>query len=146
MFGRGPGGAATGPKIRIGDVTDGTTNTILIGETLVEQCEFQRYGYPPGWAGYNTVSQGQTIQPINYPILPTNQTAFTSDCAAGCPGQDPAHCIMNWHVTWGFKSKHPGGANFCFVDGSVHFLSETIDHQVYQYLGCRDDGQVLAPY
>ena len=144
MFGRGPGGAASGPKIRIGDVTDGTSNTIFIGETLVEQAEFLRFGYAPGWAGYNTVSQGQTIQPINYPILPTDKTAFDSNCATGCPNGDPTHCIMNWHVTWGFKSNHSGGALFCFVDGSVHFLSQNIDHQVYQYLGCRNDRQVVS--
>jgi len=50
---------------------------------------------------------------------------------------------MNWHVTWGFKSNHANGVNFAFVDGSVHFISETIDPQTYQYLGCRNDGQAI---
>ena len=48
---------------------------------------------------------------------------------------------MNWAVTWGFKSKHPGGAVFAFVDGSVKYLTQNIDHGTYQYLGCRSDGQ-----
>ncbi|MGE3809075.1 MAG: H-X9-DG-CTERM domain-containing protein, partial [Gemmataceae bacterium] len=43
--------------------------------------------------------------------------------------------------TWGFKSRHPHGANFAFGDGSVHFLSQNIDHRTYQYLGCRHDDQ-----
>jgi prepilin-type processing-associated H-X9-DG protein len=47
---------------------------------------------------------------------------------------------MNWAVTWGFKSNHPNGANFAMVDGSVHFISQTIDHRTYQFLGCRHDG------
>jgi len=145
MFGRGPSGTAVGPKIRIADVRDGTTNTLFIGETLPEFCEFMRYSTPAGWAGYNTVSQGQTIQPINYRIDHTDRTEFDADCARACPGGDPLRCIMNWHVTWGFKSSHRGGANFCFVDGSVHFLPDTIDHRLYQYLGCRDDGQVAGP-
>ena len=144
MFGRGPSGTALGPKVRLSDVTDGTTNTIFIGETLVEFCEFQRFGSSPGWAGYNTVSQGQTIQPINYRIDRSSQTVFNRDCSVGCPGGDPLRGIMNWHVTWGFKSNHSGGANFCFVDGSVHFLRGTIDHRLYQYLGCRHDGQVAS--
>ena len=53
---------------------------------------------------------------------------------------------MNWHVTWGFKSNHPNGANFARVDGSVQFITQNIDHRTYQYLGCRNDGQsVSAP-
>jgi prepilin-type N-terminal cleavage/methylation domain-containing protein/prepilin-type processing-associated H-X9-DG protein len=131
-----------GPKIRISDVTDGTTNTILLGETLVGQCEFQRFGNGWGWAGYNSVSQGQTIQPINWPIDARNLAAnWSGNCSTSCNGVDPANCIWNWHVTWGFKSNHPGGANFCFADGSVRFLNQSIDLRTYQYLGCRNDGQ-----
>jgi len=47
---------------------------------------------------------------------------------------------MNWAVTWGFKSQHPGGVNFALVDGSLRFVNQNIDHRTYQYLGCRDDG------
>ncbi len=40
--------------------------------------------------------------------------------------------------SYGFKSKHPGGVNFCLVDGSVRFISESIEHAtVYQALGSR---------
>ncbi len=140
IFARGTG-TLSGPSIRIADVTDGTTNTLMIGETLPQECEFQRYSDKWGWAGYNTVSQGQTIQPINYPIFDPGLPNFVADCSA-CPDKD--HCLMNWHVTWGFKSKHPGGVYFCFVDGSVHFISQDIDHQTYQYLGCRNDGQPVT--
>jgi prepilin-type processing-associated H-X9-DG protein len=143
MFGRGIG-SADGPRIRIPDVTDGTSNTLLLGETLPKECEFMRFGTAWGWAGYNNVSQGQTIQPINYPIQDTIYDHFISSCTDGCPDGDPRHCIMNWHITWGFKSKHPGGATFCFVDGSVHFIQQDINHQTYQYLGCRNDNQPVA--
>jgi prepilin-type processing-associated H-X9-DG protein len=51
---------------------------------------------------------------------------------------------MNWHVTWGFKSNHPNGANFARVDGSVQFITQNIDHRTYQYLGCRHDGQAVS--
>jgi prepilin-type N-terminal cleavage/methylation domain-containing protein/prepilin-type processing-associated H-X9-DG protein len=149
MFCRGPNvsGASGGPQIRIADVPDGLSNTILLGESLVGQNEFQRWGNGWGWAGYNSVSQGQTIQPINWPI-DTNTYGDTSwsDCNSNCTkhGVDPAHCVWNWHVTWGFKSNHSGGANFCFGDGSVRFLGQDIDMQTYQYLGCRHDGQPVA--
>jgi prepilin-type processing-associated H-X9-DG protein len=140
-------GAVGGPLIKITDVSDGTTNTIMLGEGLVQQMEFQRFGNPWGWAGYNTTSQGQTIQPINWAINPsTGNLTSWSDCNKNCTafGINPANCIWNWHVTWGFKSNHSGGANFCFSDGSVHFIQQNIDMRTYQYLGARNDAQVVA--
>lgn len=145
MFCRGD--STTAPLIGLEDVSDGTSNTIMLGETLVEKCEFQRYGNSFGWAGYNSVSQGQTIQPINWPIDTrsiTQSTGYSGCDSSSCgPGVNPVNCIWNWHVTWGFKSNHAGGANFCFADGSVHFIPESIDMRTYQYLGCRNDDQVV---
>jgi prepilin-type processing-associated H-X9-DG protein len=141
MFARG--NAKGSPEIRLKDVVDGTSATILLGETLPEETEFQRWGPVLGWAGYHAVAQGQTIQTINYPIRPSEATQFTADCGSGCPN-GPENCIMNWHLTWGFKSRHIGGANFAFVDGSVRFLQQDIDHRTYQYLGCRHDEQPVA--
>jgi hypothetical protein len=141
MFGRGT--TKGSPEIRLQDVLDGTSATILLGETLPEETEFQRWGPPLGWAGYHAVSQGQTIQTINYPIQPSGATMFNPDCAADCPN-GPENCIMNWHLTWGFKSHHTGGANFAFVGGAVRFIQQDIDHRTYQYLGCRHDEQPVA--
>jgi prepilin-type N-terminal cleavage/methylation domain-containing protein/prepilin-type processing-associated H-X9-DG protein len=137
-------GAQGGPDIRIASVPDGTSNTIFLGEGLVGQMEFQICGNPWGWAGYNTVSQGQTIQPINWRIEEStlDPGCSFSSCGANCKGVDFRNCGWNWHATWGFKSKHTGGVNFCFVDGSVRFIGENIDMKTYQYLGCRNDGQV----
>ena len=44
----------------------------------------------------------------------------------------------------GFKSLHPNGAQFTFGDGSVHFLTQTIDHTTYQMLGDRQDGNAVT--
>ena len=139
MFCRG------GTIVKVAHVTDGTSNTILLGELLPEFSEFQRYT-TDGWLTSNDISQGNTIQPINWPIdrMPQNPAGYAADCMQPAPfdcPNGPTHCMWNWHVTWGFHSNHPGGANFAFVDGSVHFLSNDIDHQTYQYLGCRNDNQ-----
>lgn len=137
--------ARGGPTIRIADLGDGTSNTLMLGETLPQFCEFQRYNGATGvgWAGGNYIAQGQTIQPLNWKIDKTDAAAFAS---CGCdpttnPSGNLSRCIMNWAVTWGFKSNHPNGANFALADGSVRFLTDSIDMRNYQYLGCRDDGQ-----
>jgi type II secretory pathway pseudopilin PulG len=150
MFCRG------GARIRMAMVTDGTSNTLLLGETLPEFCEFQRYnsttGQDPGWAGGNSVAQGQTIQPINWQIdrVPSGApppASWSNSCASCTPAVNPSgntdRCMWNWSVTWGFRSNHSSGANFARTDGSVHFVSQGIDHQTYQYLGCRNDNQVF---
>jgi prepilin-type processing-associated H-X9-DG protein len=41
----------------------------------------------------------------------------------------------------GFKSLHPGGANFLLGDGAVLFLTQNIDHNNYQALGGKSDGK-----
>jgi prepilin-type processing-associated H-X9-DG protein len=142
MFCRGASGADAqgrplgGPTITIASVTDGTSNTILIGETLVGQNEFQRYDGGGGWAMFNNASEQQSIQFINWRI---NETDLVQPCCT--PATGATNCIWNWHVTWGAKSNHSGGVNFAFADGSVRFISQNLDHRTYQYLGCRHDGQ-----
>jgi prepilin-type processing-associated H-X9-DG protein len=141
MFCRG------GAIVKIALVTDGLSNTILLGEILPGNSEFQRYT-TYGWVGGNDVSQGQTIQPINWAIDPMPQApGYNADCNQpapyNCPS-GPTHCMWNWHVTWGFHSKHMGGANFAFADGTVRFIDQNINHQTYQYLGCRHDSQPVT--
>jgi len=63
MFARG------GSTLMVVHVSDGTSNTILLGEILPEFSEFQRYT-TDGWLAGNDVSQGQTIQPSIGPSTP----------------------------------------------------------------------------
>jgi prepilin-type N-terminal cleavage/methylation domain-containing protein/prepilin-type processing-associated H-X9-DG protein len=123
-----------GPFTRIGrackvaEITDGLSNTIFVGEVRPMCSEHAR-------AGWATTNNGNgyctTLIPINYD---------TCDDAA----TDLCHRPFNWTTEVGFKSAHPGGAQFLFGDGSVHFLDEGIDHQSYQYLGAKADGQTTA--
>ncbi len=152
MFARGGNvnGVNGGPKISPKDVTDGLSNTLLLGETLPEFLEAQRYinATDFGWPTGNFIAQGQTIQPMNWKIdRMNNYTGGFSACrcdASTNPSGDKSRCQMNWAVTWGFKSNHTGGANFALADGSVRFISDSIDHRNYQYLGCRNDGNPVS--
>jgi len=122
------------PLIKIPMVTDGLSNTLLLGEGLPgERLHWVSLSHWGRMDSSNNMSS--TVIPINYP------SGNRVPCA-----QDPLHSWENWAVAFGFKSRHSGGANFVFGDGSVHFLSQNIDHKTYQLLGCRNDGQVLGPY
>jgi prepilin-type N-terminal cleavage/methylation domain-containing protein/prepilin-type processing-associated H-X9-DG protein len=128
MFGR------FGPEIRLSDADgDGTSNTLLLGETLPDQ----RKGHDkPNWARAVVSTLATTIIPINH------MTDYVG--SDGCDVA-PDRYVENYNVADGFKSWHAGGANFAFADGSVRFLRQTIDRQTFQYLGCRNDGQPASP-
>jgi prepilin-type N-terminal cleavage/methylation domain-containing protein len=112
---------------RFADVTDGLSNTIFMGEVRRDCSTHVRNG----WAASNN-QQGMTTTtiPINYDSCGKKNSGI-GDCWRPC----------NWSVAFGFKSMHPGGAQFAAGDGSTQFLSETIDYCTYQKLGHRTDGQ-----
>jgi prepilin-type N-terminal cleavage/methylation domain-containing protein/prepilin-type processing-associated H-X9-DG protein len=128
MFSRS-GWAAT-----IQQIPDGTSKTIAMGEELPAcNYEFIRYGWWESWPMYVG-----TAPPINFdscrattPPWPTKQ-----DCGT----------FFNWNTSSGFKSRHPGGANFTLADGSVQFITENIDYRNYQRLGDRRDNEAVEPY
>jgi prepilin-type N-terminal cleavage/methylation domain-containing protein/prepilin-type processing-associated H-X9-DG protein len=133
-----------GVVVRFGDITDGLSNTICMGEILPKELDLAANLTPynpqngeegPSWARSDSCAAcAVTMIPINY------HTPFDDGGVCANP-QINRH---NWAVAEGFKSKHTGGCNFVFCDGSVHFISDTIGMQAYQYLGCRNDGQVIS--
>jgi prepilin-type processing-associated H-X9-DG protein len=110
MFGRYPN------KIRLEHVTDGTSSTIMAGETLPGHCAWMS-AYAP-----------------NFTVTGTSIPLNTMEEDNGTGGA--------WYRCCGFKSRHPGGANFAMGDASVHFVSETIDFRIYNHLGTRAGGEV----
>ncbi len=140
MFGRMNGG----PSGRIGlkDCPDGTTNTILLGETLPGQNGWminEGTLARGGWAFWDSVPLLITTTPVNY-----DSGNLTYPCSGNA--NVASHDAYNENISMGAKSRHPGGANFCFVDGSVHFINQSIDPRTYNLLGCRRDGMVAGDY
>jgi prepilin-type N-terminal cleavage/methylation domain-containing protein len=121
-------------RVRLGnDVLDGTANTILLGEMLPYQTrEITSFRWPSA-----LTQNASTLAPIN---IATDYFDLNWDC--GSPPTWKSN--VNYQLANGFKSKHPGGAQFIFADGSLRFLSQTIDHTLFQYLGCRMDGQAVS--
>jgi prepilin-type N-terminal cleavage/methylation domain-containing protein/prepilin-type processing-associated H-X9-DG protein len=120
-----------GTKTRVSDVRDGLSNTIFFGEVRPACSEHARNGWlhSNNGNGYCT-----TLIPINHDT---------------CNDQAPDACnrSCNWNTEVGFKSRHPGGAQFLLGDGSVRLLKDQIAHQTtYQYLGGKSDGQVVSAF
>ncbi len=117
-------------SVPLSAIKDGLSNTIFFGEGVSACSSSQRQG----WVHSNsTQARATTIIPINFDTCNT----FSSSV-------DGCHKDCNWNAEFGFKSRHSGGSQFSFGDGSVHFLSESIDHWNFQYLGAKADGHIAA--
>jgi prepilin-type N-terminal cleavage/methylation domain-containing protein/prepilin-type processing-associated H-X9-DG protein len=109
-------------NIKFKEVTDGLSSTFLAGETLPHHCYYNGV-YSSNFAAY----------PTNIPL---NWLEDDDDAPEGKAG--------SYFRTCGFKSLHPGGANFVMCDASVQFVSETIDFQLFNALGSREGAEVAA--
>ncbi len=113
MFGRHRRPVVTWKK-----VTDGLSKTIMVGETLPEECSF-----------FTAFSINFNVTPTTIPL----NFRWTDEGA----GRD-------WWLTSGYKSEHQSGANLSLGDGSVRFFEEGIDHRIYSAMGSRAGEEVVA--
>jgi len=127
-----------GVAVRLADVTDGTSNTIQVGEIIPTCLDDSRGSWMYSASICN--AEGETITPIN--------EYTTCELIAGRRITNSACTAHNqWNFAFGFRSHHPGGAHFLMVDGSVHFLSENINHaDTYQALGSRADNDIVGEF
>lgn len=131
--------------VRMRDVTDGASNTMIVGEQGGKVGNRDvRASYHCGWAGFSSASgvtaitegthfYGTGTTTVRYPIN-------TKTCVSG------SGCYNPWDMNTVLNSMHPGGAQTAFVDGSVHFLSETILMETFLRLAAKDDGLVVGEF
>ncbi|HVV99606.1 MAG TPA: DUF1559 domain-containing protein [Planctomycetaceae bacterium] len=108
---------------RIRDIVDGSSNTIAIGEMMPDCYNWSSWMY--GDTNTFTTSNG-----IN--------TAMTAVC------QSRGGNWTNWSPGRGFKSMHTGGIQATMADGSVRFITQSLDVNVFQRLGTIQSGDVAA--
>jgi prepilin-type N-terminal cleavage/methylation domain-containing protein/prepilin-type processing-associated H-X9-DG protein len=170
IWAQGDGVFRIDTAVRIQAITDGTSNTIAAGE-------FARFKNDPD-SNFNSWSRclylsstlagtgraeglASSAPRINAPLQVNNSATYpnsgwsfpTGDVDSWLFVQNGVYALQ--YGNFGFKSQHPGGGNFLFADGSVHFLKETIDmgnpnfsppinKGVYRQLSTVAGGEVLS--
>jgi prepilin-type N-terminal cleavage/methylation domain-containing protein len=130
----GPLTPTGGPKVTLTTITDGTSNTLLVGEKWVYfqwwnqslgQC-IDNEGWTNGWDNDGICTSGT----LNY-SAPNNIVVPQSDFQTG------------WSCGYVFGSAHTAGFMTVFCDGSVHYLKYTISPTNWHNLCSINDGGVV---
>jgi prepilin-type N-terminal cleavage/methylation domain-containing protein/prepilin-type processing-associated H-X9-DG protein len=114
-------------NLKITEITDGTSNTFMIGEDVPELNAHN------AWCYSNGANSTCAIPPNTGVTIPSGSP----------PSLGPADW-WNWQERYSFRSRHPGGLQFAYADGSVHFISDSIALQTYHALATIKGGEVAS--
>lgn len=150
-------------ETRMADVTDGTSNTIMLSEMLSGDMDNRTYrvGEPcmtasgPGstnpsvvatWAATNCLpashlssNGGNWMAPL--PTQTIFSTVATPNWQYPTCQWSPSGYASDRDGVYPARSRHPGGVNVTFVDGSVSFIGDDVEVTLYQALGSREGGE-----
>lgn len=119
------------PTIGYAQISDGTSNTMMVGEKFVRpdwyagKSSSDDRGWSDGW-------DPDTMRSTCWPAMQDSLSGTTDDALFGELAD-----VVN------FGSAHPGGFNSVFADGSVHPISYDIDPYLFDRLGNREDGEII---
>ncbi|MCA9035264.1 MAG: DUF1559 domain-containing protein [Planctomycetaceae bacterium] len=113
-------------------ITDGTSNTLAIGEVVARYCTHT------WWWWFNGSTATCSI-PLNAPGVCAGAANVTKD-------QGLVNCAGDWPNNYSFKSQHVGGGQFALCDGSVKFISENIDLNLYRSIATIAGGETVGEF
>jgi prepilin-type N-terminal cleavage/methylation domain-containing protein/prepilin-type processing-associated H-X9-DG protein len=144
--------APTGTRVRMAEVLDGTSNTLLFGERNHTDRNFDTFTA----AGWNS---GSTLQTWSrwYPaggdsgqgnifcgaFAPINYLTPWAHGQPGAPTSQSGWFVFQDQRFSAIGSNHTGGANVAYTDGSVRFLTNGTSQAVLALMCMRADGQVI---
>lgn len=141
-------------RTKFRDITDGTSNTICVGERKAKHdfidgqaaadSNSTWYAAIPGVTrpgGMGGMMSSMMEGPGSMILGHVGQTMMMG----GMPMQMHSNPNQTNHIVH-FSSQHVGGLHFLLCDGSVHFLGENVDYSIFRNLGEKADGNVLGEF
>jgi prepilin-type N-terminal cleavage/methylation domain-containing protein/prepilin-type processing-associated H-X9-DG protein len=114
-------------NLKITEITDGTSTTFMIGEDVPELNAHNAWSYSNGASGTCAIPPNTGV------TIPT-----------GVPPSLGPKDFQDWQERYSFRSRHPGGLQFAYADGSVHFISDAIALRTYRALATIKGGEVVS--
>jgi prepilin-type processing-associated H-X9-DG protein len=153
-------------QTRLTDIVDGTSNTVLMSESTLgtgaaNVTDPSQIDPLTMYAGLGTPSAAGPA--LTVADCQNAGTWWTDRCAKWADGAYPNMLFNNWYTpnypqpdcvsllhhnpAWrAARSRHFGGVNVLFADGSVQFVTNSIQAAIWQALGTRAGGEVIANY
>lgn len=154
-------------RTRLQDLRDGSSHTALFSE--IERGAEPSHDrldvvnvFPPGWgapnanpglnpnnltppAACNTTANGNTLTGLQYYRGNATSALYTHTVPPNYRGRDCLSVVAADQFHLAARSYHPGGVNVLYADGSVHFVTDTIQPAVWKALGTRAGGELEPP-
>ena len=125
-----PGRNAARPSaFNLAEVSDGTSNTFMLGEAVPRWCTHTWWWYPNGSTATCAIPPN-AVDPTCPQYLATNTKI-----------QNLNACWGYWQGNYSFYSRHTGGLHFAMGDGSVQFINDNIDLNIYRSSATMSNGE-----
>lgn len=140
---------------KLAQITDGTSNTLLVGEASRFRNETEDWynewssaiwwgSSIPGVSRFAAIATTAPRLNANLQIPdPMASFSYTGDVDSWVFDPNPAVNALN-AGQFGFRSQHPSGANFLLGDGSVRFFKDSINPAVYQGISTKNYQEVIS--
>ncbi|MFO0907861.1 MAG: DUF1559 domain-containing protein [Isosphaeraceae bacterium] len=149
----GAGAGSAGSKVDFANITDGLSNTMLFSEILVGAGTGGKYNASYDLRGFSYWAYGGTFSGFLTPNSPKPDWLQSSGyCVYPSPMNPPCDtaqvasgsAAVAGMTLFGARSRHPGGVNVCFADGSVKFVKNTVNPATYMGLSTIRGGEVIS--